>query len=1289
PNPFDYPGADDEPGHREIPAEVEGHLGSGPDASEEADIRFYNFQDVYGQDPAGNDLHNLITENQKERAREIFELYSNLLGVDFIETPDEGYTIVTGDMRALDPEIDIGPGEVLGLANVGAPNGLAIMDMGDTWHDELGPAAGGLQSWFETALHEIGHLLGIGHTYELPLGTHMGSEPAVTAGRNVVTEDTYPGDHDVVHGRHLYRPASNDIDLWNFTVADAGLFSAEIVAERQSDASRLDSVLRLFRKNETGGDLELISQNDDYFGEDSYLELYLTPGYDYYIGVSSTGNDAYDPTIRDTGFGGTSSGAFDLRVNFRPDVDNTIVDTTGMEFDGDNDGEAGGVYNFWFSAAAVADNIFVDKAAIAHLPFPTTASQTTLVFDHVTTFEVGDDIVIGSEELQITSIDDSDLSNILVGVTRGMNGTTQVSHSAGSVVRNAAEDGTLAAPFGTIPQAISTATEGDIVRVVGNGGLDEDVLTREDNLPYQVGTSLTNAALEDGREVEVPQGVTLMIDGGALFKLHRSRIGAGSSSTSLNRSGSALQVLGTPNNRVLFTSWLDETVGTDTTNTPTAPSAGNWGGLVFRNHVDGDQNNFSFENEGIFLNYVAHADIHYGGGNVIVDSVLQTVNPIHIAESQPTIAHNNISLNEDSAISADPDSFEELTFHSPRFQEGRAPFTSDYKRVGPDIYFNTLTENSTNGLFIRVTTPAGGETLEMTVPGRFDDSDIVHVVAQNLALAGSPGGSFRETVAPDVAITFPTDVGNGSLAVGGITYSYRVVFVDDQGFESPASAEIPAIAPSVNGGILLSQIPVAISGYSGRHIYRSANGGAFQLAAALDTSSTVWQDTGETFERTLDPTTMTDPRDRGRLHARLAIDPGIIVKLEGSHIRAGFGATIIAEGQKGQEVVFTSRRNDEYGAGGTFDTNDDGAGLQNAPGDWGGIYVGHTGSISLDNTLIHNAGGVTPLEGDFAAFNPIEIHQATARIANTEFSENADGLGGTAPPNRFGLLTHDEGTIFVRSSQPVILDNVFRNNEGPVANINSNALNADIVTDPGRSTGLADQETGFIDNQGPLVRGNLYENNDVNGMEIRGEVVNTQVVWDDTDIVHVLRNEVYVPNLHTFGGLRLESNPLESLVVKVDGANSGFSASGDPLDMIDRIGGMLHIIGQPGRPVVITSIDDDSVGAGFGPDGFPLTDTESNGTTAPTAGSWAGISIEEYAHDRNVEVYLEREISNALAPSTNETLFPEVIGVLAADEKSGDETLRLGFEVHGTIDSPDDVDVYSFSGVAGTHVWLD
>ncbi len=116
-------------------------------------------------------------------------------------------------------------------------------------------------------------------------------------------------------------------------------------------------------------------------------------------------------------------------------------------------------------------------------------------------------------------------------------------------------------------------------------------------------------------------------------------------------------------------------------------------------------------------------------------------------------------------------------------------------------------------------------------------------------------------------------------------------------------------------------------------------------------------------------------------------------------------------------------------------------------------------------------------------------------------------------------------------------------------------------------------------------------------MVVRGATLTTQSVWDDTDIVHVCYDTIYVPDFHTYGGLRLESNPQESLVVKLSGATAGFTATGQELDITDRIGGSLQIVGQPRFPVVLTSLADDTVGAGFTPDGLPQNDTNGDGAS--------------------------------------------------------------------------------------------
>jgi hypothetical protein len=558
-----WPGSNQDPGHRDIPAET--HLNGGADTTGGVTTLAYNFQPIIGSIPDGlggfQTAFNLITENQKQRAREIFDLYSRYAGVQFVETESSGLTISTGDLRVLDPTLPTGPGGVGGVAG----GGLAIMDNAELWDDTYGA------NWFRTAMHEIGHLLGLGHTYDLPPLTVQGSDGSLSFG--VGPEPVFPGDHDIVHMQHRFRPEAKDIDMYRFTLDGTGVLTLETFAERLPNSSSLDTHLRLYRAG-AGGLIEEIARNDDYFSKDSLIQLELGPG-TYYVGVSASGNDQYDPNILDSGIGGTTQGNYELKLDFRKSATQSIVDRTlatglipdtlNVAFDGDADGSPGGVHNFWFRSAPLtaqagrARTIFVDKAAPA-----------------------------------------------------GGNGL-------------------LNAPYRNINSALAVATEFDIVRIVGNGGADGNLATLHDNLAYQIGFggALGNTPLPDGTELAVPKNVTVMIDAGAIFQIRRSQIVVGSTSPSLfsDRSGGALQVLGTPTNNVYFTSYneiggtgITTNIGLDQNPLNVPAAAGDWGGLSFRHDLDAADGRFDHEQAGVFLNYVNHADIRFGGGQVNVDS---------------------------------------------------------------------------------------------------------------------------------------------------------------------------------------------------------------------------------------------------------------------------------------------------------------------------------------------------------------------------------------------------------------------------------------------------------------------------------------------------------------------------------------------------------------------------------------------------------------------------------------------------------------------------------------------
>ncbi len=659
------------------------------------------------------------------------------------------------------------------------------------------------------------------------------------------------------------------------------------------------------------------------------------------------------------------------------------------------------------------------------------------------------------------------------------------------------------------------------------------------------------------------------------------------------------------------------------------------------------------EDQGIFVNYVNHATFQYGGGEVNVEGARNIYNPVHMIEARPTVTFNTFTRNADAAISGDANSFADTRMEN---WDATSPYTADYERIGPLVRGNTVTNNSINGMFVRIDTPPGKPTMEQEVAARWDDFDIVHVVAQNLTLSGNPGGPVQKVRTNWLTLIDGFHLGavaGGSISDGDyfslsdgrneVTFEFDRAPDVIPGYGVVAGRERIEFDPADTAATVANSVAAVI-----HSMYLA---GRLQIDAEIEAGQ---------------PTVVklklygSQLRTEGfaeldaRPSARLLIDPGMIVKLGGTRIDVEMGAQLIAEGRAGFEqtapaskVVFTSVLDNRFGAGGTFNTSENTSGQKPAAGDWSGIYFAPASKGSLDHAVIAYAGGRSLVEGEFHYFDPIEIRQAQVRIANSRLEYNAAAVpsGG----DRRGWGPRDSAaTIFVRGAQPVIVDNDFVDNNGAVISIDVNSLNGALhrlgsqhrlrghvhrLLRQSRCAGAEEPDDADRELQDQC-------HAQVSGMEVRGGSLTTEGVWDDTDIVHVLRNEVVVPNFHHVGGLRLQSSATESLVIKLFGANAGFTAAGRPLEIDDRIGGSLQVVGMPGKPVIMTSLRDDSASASTDLLDQPQFDTNGDGVIpgAARAGDWRSIELKRYSNDRNVAVINEFEGAYGGTTDVNSTV---------------------------------------------------
>jgi hypothetical protein len=117
--------------------------------------------------------------------------------------------------------------------------------------------------------------------------------------------------------------------------------------------------------------------------------------------------------------------------------------------------------------------------------------------------------------------------------------------------------------------------------------------------------------------------------------------------------------------------------------------------------------------------------------------------------------------------------------------------------------------------------------------------------------------------------------------------------------------------------------------------------------------------------------------------ATLTIQPGVVVKLNGTYRMLTVNGRLVAEGTTESPILFTSAQDDAPEAGG--DTNGDGNATLPAPGQWYQIWIRSTGSSFKHAEIRYGATG----SGGYYAYGAVSVSGGTTTFERVSIHDNA------------------------------------------------------------------------------------------------------------------------------------------------------------------------------------------------------------------------------------------------------------------------------------------------------------
>jgi len=271
--------------------------------------------------------------------------------------------------------------------------------------------------------------------------------------------------------------------------------------------------------------------------------------------------------------------------------------------------------------------------------------------------------------------------------------------------------------------------------------------------------------------------------------------------------------------------------------------------------------------------------------------------------------------------------------------------------------------------------------------------------------------------------------------------------------------------------------------------------------------------------------------------ATLTLEAGTVIKIdENSSTRWVLDGDVVINGTSSDPVVFTSSADDDYAG----DTLGDGP-TTGARGDWTGLKVNGTGSLTADYAVFRHAGKA----GESQSYMAVTFGGGDVTLRDCVFRDNLrsaiDGrnLVTAATIERCDFVDNEDYAIrdLRWESLPGLRDNTASGNGFDYLRTSNVTVESDAT---------------------------VSEHNQINGV----------VVWSFMSVSSGAR-------------LTLE----KGVVLKCDNDNR------------ITVNGALDVLGTPHEPVVFTTIDDDEYAG----------DTNGDGPSVGTPGTWAGLRIEPAA----------------------------------------------------------------------------